>query len=111
MAVAHTRGCGGEDDDRELDATERAVWIELRLSCPDRHEREDLIVQGQAVAASPGQPACRRAAALLIRTGGWLLYAAGSAGDEERHRMEMCAERCGRSATRLERIALEAAEA
>lgn len=109
VAVAHTLGCGDEEDDRVIDETERSVWVELRLACPDRQEREHLIANGRAVIAAPGSSACQRAAGLLISTAGWLLHTASGLEAGERARMEMCADRCVRTAARLERIALEAA--
>jgi hypothetical protein len=109
VSVGHTLGTGNEQDNRALDEIERSVWVELRLVCPDRQEREHLIANAHATVAPPGPPACRRAAGLLVRTAGWLLHAAADLGDAERSRLETCAERCAKGAARLERIALQVA--
>jgi hypothetical protein len=108
VAVQYTLGTGTDADNLELDALERSVWLELRLRCPDRGEREHLIENARAAVAPPGAPSCRRAARLLIEAGGWLLRAAERLAVEERSRTDGCAEQCARWGVRLERIALEA---
>jgi len=106
VALRHTLGAGSEHDNQTLDRLERMVWLELVHACPDRQEREYLIEQARATVAAPGAPSCRYAARLLVRLGGLLLHAAAQPPTQDQERVRGIADECGRSAVRLERIAL-----
>jgi hypothetical protein len=110
VAVGSTLGTGSDEDNRELDALERAVWLELRLCCPDRREREWRIEQARGTVAAPGAPSCWHAVSLLTRTAGWLAHAAGRVTPDEHERMARCGDQCIEGAARLGRIAVELKE-